>query len=153
MRVDTYKTALDVTGNFEPRTAFEAKFSLPYVVSHALLYGAVRLNAFEPRRLADPAIRSLMAKTTLHADADLSAKFPNVRAARITVTLRSGEVIEQFAPYRKGDPEAPLSDAELNDKFLELASSVIGERPAQQLLEKLWAIDRINLADLKLTQL
>ena len=48
IRVDTYQTALDVTGNFDPRTAFEAKFSLPYVVSHALLYGAVRLNAFEP---------------------------------------------------------------------------------------------------------
>jgi len=31
----------------------EAKFSLPYVVCHALLYGAVRLNAFEPERLAD----------------------------------------------------------------------------------------------------
>ena len=153
IRVDTYKTALDVTGNFEPRTAFEAKFSLPYVVGHALLYGAVRLNAFEEQRLADPAIRALMARTTLEADPDLSAKFPNVRAARVTVTLRDGRVIEQFAPCRKGDPEAPLTDADLDDKFLELASPVIGSDPARRLLGQLWHLERQDLAALNLRSL
>ena len=153
LRVDTYKTALDVTGNFEPRTAFESKFSLPYVVSHALLYGSVRLNAFEAERLADPAIRALMTRVKLHADPQLSASFPKMRAARITMTLRSGEVIEQFAPYRKGDPEAPLSDAELDSKFLELASPVIGDDPARELLAKLWSIEQRNLSELALTQL
>ena len=129
IRVDTYQTALDVTGNFEPRTAFEAKFSLPYVVSHALLHGAVRLNAFEPARLADADIRSLMARTQLQADPELSAGFPVMRAARVTVALRDGTVLEQFAPCRKGDPEAPLTDSDLTDKFIELASPVIGGRP------------------------
>jgi len=153
IRVDTYKTALDVTGNFEPRTAFEAKFSLPYVVAHALLYGAVRLNAFEEQRLADPAIRALMARTRLEADPDLSAKFPNVRAARVTVTLQGGRTIEQFAPCRKGDPEAPLTDADLDDKFLELASPVIGADPARVLLAQLWRLDRHELAALNLRSL
>jgi 2-methylcitrate dehydratase PrpD len=153
IEVDTYKTALDVTGNFEPRTAFEAKFSLPYVVAHGLLYGAVRLNAFEPQRLEDIAIRALMGKTKLDADPELTAKFPNVRAARVKVTLRDGRVIEQFAPCRKGDPEAPLTDADLNDKFLELASPVIGEAPARGLLEQLWTIERHALTALRLRSL
>lgn len=153
IRVDTYKTALDVTGNFEPRTAFEAKFSLPYVVGHALLYGAVRLNAFEDERLADGAIRALMGRTKLVADPDLSAKFPNVRAARVTVQMRDGRVIEQFAPCRKGDPEAPLTDADLDDKFLELASPVIGAGPARTLLDQLWHLERQDLAALNLRAL
>jgi 2-methylcitrate dehydratase PrpD len=153
IRVDTYQTALDVTGNFEPRTAFEAKFSLPYVVGHALLYGAVRLNAFEPPRLADTGIRSLMARTTLHADPALSAGFPGVRAARVTVALRDGRVLEHFAPCRKGDPEAPLTDADLNDKFVELAAPVIGAEAARRLLDQLWRIERQDLASLHLTAL
>jgi 2-methylcitrate dehydratase PrpD len=153
IEVDTYKTALDVTGNFEPRTAFEAKFSLPYVVAHGLLYGAVRLNAFEPQRLEDIAIRALMGKTKLDADPELTAKFPNVRAARVKVTLRDGRVIEQFAPCRKGDPEAPLTDADLNDKFLELASPVIGEAQARGLLEQLWTVERHALTALRLRSL
>lgn len=150
IRVETYQTALEVTGNFEPRTAFEAKFSLPYVVAHALLHGAVRLNAFEPGRLEDADIRSLMARTRLVADPQLSAGFPAQRAARIVVTLHDGRVIEQFAPCRKGDPEAPLSDADLEDKFLELASPVIGDAPARQLLVQLWQLERLSLADLRL---
>jgi 2-methylcitrate dehydratase PrpD len=151
--VDTYQTALDVTGNFNPRTAFEAKFSLPYVVSHGLLYGAVRLNAFEPQRLEDIAIRALMAKVKLHADPELTAQFPNVRAARVKVRLRDGRAIEQFAPCRKGDPEAPLTDADLDDKFLELASPVIGDAPARALLEQLWNIERHELGALRLRSL
>lgn len=153
IRVDTYKTALDVTGNFEPRTAFEAKFSLPYVVSHALLYGAVRLNAFEQTRLADADLRLLMSKTKLHADPELSARFPGVRAARVTVTLRNGQVLEQFAPCRKGDPEAPLTDADLNDKFVELASPVVGAEPARRLLDRLWQIELNDVSSLRLTAL
>lgn len=153
IRVDTYQTALDVTGNFEPRTAFEAKFSLPYVVAHALLYGAVRLNAFEPDRLADPALRALMAKTKLVADPRLSAGFPALRAARIVITLRDGRVVEQYAPCRKGDPEAPLSDADINDKFTELAAPVIGAEAAARLLAQLWQMERLQVADLHLTAL
>jgi 2-methylcitrate dehydratase PrpD len=153
IRVDTYKTALDVTGNFEPHTAFEAKFSLPYVVAHALLHGAVRLSAFEPQRLQDPQLRSLMAKTKLVADPQLSAGFPVLRAARITITLRDGRVIEQYAPCRKGDPEAPLTDADLNDKFAELATPAIGEAAAQRLLQQLWQMERLQVADLGLVAL
>ena len=96
---------------------------------------------------------SLMARTKLHADPELSAKFPNVRAARVIVALRDGQVIEQFAPCRKGDPEAPLTDADLNDKFIELASPVIGAEPARRLLEQLWHIDRHDVASLGLTAL
>jgi 2-methylcitrate dehydratase PrpD len=153
IRVDTYQTALDVTGNFEPRTAFEAKFSLAYVVAHALLYGAVRLNAFEPERLADSALRALMAKTKLVADPQLSAGFPALRAARIVITLNDGRAIEQYAPCRKGDPEAPLSDADINDKFTELAAPVIGAEAAAKLLAQLWQMERLQVADLRLTAL
>lgn len=149
--VDTYKTALDVAGNPDPHTAFEAKFSLPYVANHALLYGAVRLNAFEPARLSDERIRRLMGRTKLNADPDLTAKFPGQRAARITIALRDGRRIEKFAPCRKGDPEAPLSDADLDDKFAELAASVVGAGAAKHLLGQLWNVDTLELSALRLT--
>lgn len=151
--VDTYKTALDVTGNFDPHTMFEAKFSLPYVVSHAMLHGAVRLNAFSEARMVDTDIRKLMAKIVLNNDPELSAKFPAVRAARIKVRLKSGQMVEQFAPYRKGDPEAPLTDADLNDKFMELAAPVIGGDLARTLLEKLWHTETLSVSDLQLAAL
>jgi len=65
IRLATYRPALDVAGNFHPVTAAEARFSVPFVVATALLYGSVRLAAFTPERLADPAIRELMRRIDL----------------------------------------------------------------------------------------
>ena len=49
VHVATYRAALDVAGNREAASAAHAKFSLPYVVAHALAHGSVRLDA-SPRR-------------------------------------------------------------------------------------------------------
>ncbi|ENO97462.1 MmgE/PrpD family protein 2 [Thauera phenylacetica B4P] len=150
IEVATYQTAIEVTGNFAPRSAHQARFSLPYVVCQALLHGSVRLDAFGDTRLADPAARGLMSRVRLHSDPSLSAGFPSMRAARVRITLDDGRALEHFSPYRKGDPEAPLSDAELNDKFEELVAPVIGLTQALHLREKLWRLDTIELAELRL---
>jgi len=151
IRVETYKTALNVTGNFNPGTAFECKFSLPYVVCHALGFGAVRLAAFEPSAMDNAGTRALMKKLTLVDAPDLSATFPKQRAARVIITLTDGQRLEHFAPYRKGDPEAPLTDADLNDKFMELAAPVIGGDRARSLMALVWNLDKHTLSDLKLS--
>jgi 2-methylcitrate dehydratase PrpD len=153
VRVATYQVALDVTGNFQPTTAFEARFSLPYVVAHGLLHGAVRLDAFQPQRMADPAIRALMARITLTADADLTAAFPRQRAARVEIEMADGSRHTHFAPYRRGDPEAPLDDAMLTDKFMELGAPVIGAGPAARLLDALWQLGDCPVRALGLGQL
>ncbi|WP_227460600.1 MmgE/PrpD family protein [Cupriavidus pauculus] len=150
VRVHTYQVALDVTGNFTPATPFEARFSLPYVVAHGILRGAVRLDAFEAQRLADPSIRELMQRITLTADAELSAAFPRQRAARVEIEMADGKRHAHFAPYRLGDPEAPLDDAMLADKFMELAAPALGTVKAAGLLDALWRLDERPVRDLGL---
>src|SRR5439155_10325242 len=107
VEVETYQTALDVTGNFEPATEFEAKFSLPYVVSSALVHGSVRLDAFTPERLADPRVRRLMRRFELRVDPRIEADFPARRAARVVIHTTDHRRLEFFQPTRKGDPDLP----------------------------------------------
>ncbi|MBO1111764.1 MmgE/PrpD family protein [Bordetella petrii] len=152
IEVDAYQTTLDVTGNADPRTPFEGKFSLFYVVAHALAYGSVRLDAFEPARLAEPGLRSLMARIQLRADPELTAAFPGRRAARVAIRTRDGATHRHYAPYRKGDPEAPLSDADLNDKFNELVAPVLGQARTRQLREQAWRLESLAVRDLQLHQ-
>lgn len=149
IRLRTYRAALEVAGIARPRGAAEARFSLPYLVAHAMLHGSVRLDAFEEPRLADPALRALMRKVSLEEDAALTARFPGQRAAHVAITCRDGRRHEHFAPHRKGDPEAPLSDAELDAKFIELVSPVLGDGRA--LLSKLRALDTLEVRALGLT--
>lgn len=139
--VATYRPALDVAGNPCPGTAAEARFSIPYVVACALLYGSVRLAAFTPERLIDPAIRALMQRIELTVDPQLDASFPGQRAARITIEATDGRRGDYFQPNRKGDPEEPLTDTDLDDKFLELVIPVLGEQASRGLLRRLWMLD------------
>lgn len=140
--IATYRPALEVAGYENPQTPAEARFSLKFVVATALLYGSVRLSAFEPQRLADPQIRALMQRIELTVDHELDASFPGQRAARVTIETHNGHSERYLQPTRKGDPEQPLSDAELDGKFLELAAPVIGPAEAKALLGRLWHLDQ-----------
>ena len=138
--IGTYRAGVEVAHYAEPRTPAEARFSLCYVVATALTHGSVRLAAFEPSRINDPATRALMAKVSPTVDAELDASFPRQRAARVAITAR-GRREELLQPTRKGDPDLPLSDAELEDKYMELAAPVIGRPQAQELLARLWRLE------------
>jgi 2-methylcitrate dehydratase PrpD len=136
VEIATYGPALAVAGNPDPRTAAEARFSIPFVVATALIHGSVRLSAFTPERLADADIRALMARIRLSVDPELDGRFPGQRAARVRITTADGREGDYLQPTRKGDPEQPLTDAELSDKFMELAAPVAGA-----LLARLWALE------------
>jgi 2-methylcitrate dehydratase PrpD len=84
-----------------------------------------------------------MTKIEAVADPELSKGYPTQRAARVEIETNDGAKLAHFQPYRKGDPELPLTDEELNDKFLELATPVIGEPGARALLEQLWRTEKL----------
>jgi 2-methylcitrate dehydratase PrpD len=142
VRIGSYRAALEVSGIESPRTPAEARFSLKYVVAHALRHGSVRLAAFGHEALAEPATRALMQRIDASIDAELDAAFPAQRAARVVLEARDGRSHGLLQPTRKGDPEAPLSDRELEAKFLELASPMLGDAPARALLARLWSLER-----------
>ena len=144
VHVSTYRPALDIACYVRPTTANEARFSLTYVVATALAHGSVRMAAYEPARLNDEVTRSLMQRTEVSVDEELDAAFPGQRAARVVIETRDGRRLEHLQPNRKGDPELPLSDKELEGKFLELASPVIGAARSQALLASIWELDRAS---------
>jgi 2-methylcitrate dehydratase PrpD len=146
--VETYGEALHVAGNPNPKTPSEARFSLPYVVAEALSHGSVRLAAFDPARIVDPATRDLMARLELVKDPKIDADFPVRRAARVTIETRDGRRDSHLQPTRKGDPDLPLTDVELNEKFLELSVPVLGKPKADRLLERLWHLESQPRLDL-----
>jgi 2-methylcitrate dehydratase PrpD len=118
------------------------------VVATALVHGSVRLDAFGPERLGDPAVRDLMRRIVLEIDPELDAQFPNRRAAVVEIETVEGERLRHLQPTRRGDPEAPLTDSELEAKFFELAIPVIGERGATALRDEIAALDRAPRAGL-----
>jgi 2-methylcitrate dehydratase PrpD len=140
VEIATYRAGLEVAHYEDPRTPAEGRFSLKYVVATALTHGSVRLAAFEPERLRDPKTRDVMKKIRTRLDPELEAAFPAKRAARVAITAR-GRREEWLQPTRIGDPDAPLSDRALEEKYFELATPVIGEAKAKEVLTRLWRLE------------
>lgn len=137
----SYRAALEVCENADPRTPYEAKFSLPYTVALAALGRPVDLAAFAPERLHEPELRAMMARVHLALDDEAEAAFPALRGAEVTVTGRDGRRRSFRQRTRRGDPDLPLSDAGIGEKFHLLAAPVIGAGPAETLAAALWAVD------------
>ena len=144
VRVGTYRTALSVTERHAVATPFEGRFSTPFTVATALVHGRVRLDAFEPQGLGDERVQALMRRVAMHVDEGCEAAFPGHRAASVEIELKDGRRLRHHQPTRKGDPDAPLTDAELADKFDELAAPVIGAANAKALLATLGRAERLT---------
>jgi 2-methylcitrate dehydratase PrpD len=142
--VGTYKASVDITGRKEVASPFEGRFSTPYTVASAMVHGSVRLDSVTPERLSDPAVHALMQRVKMEIDPRCEADFPSRRSALVSMLLKDGRTVQHYQPTRKGDPDMPLSDLELTEKYYELTTPVVGKEPADRLLAEIWGTDRAN---------
>ena len=138
-----YGATVSMCDRLDVETARDARFSMQYCVAALLYLGNVRLAAFEPAALARSDIRGFMAKVSVAEDAEIAAAYPGRRMARIRLTLADGRSFEHFQRTRKGDPDDPLSDAELFDKYDELAATVLTPLVSDQLKTLIMHQDRL----------
>jgi 2-methylcitrate dehydratase PrpD len=142
--VGTYGPAVEITNIPEPAGMLDCKLSTPYCLAAALMVGSVRGEAFSPRWMEDPGLRALAARVQMGVDEQAHAAFPNRRGAIVEVETTSGARHTERRPTRKGDPDDPLSDAEVIDKYRELAHPVIGEPAGEALLAALRDLEALD---------
>ena len=102
-------------GKLQPRTPYDAKFSLPYSVAAALVTGRVDLDTFAEDGLNDPAVLALTARVT-HA-VDDAPGYPERFPGWVRVRLRHGRVLEARQRDSSGGAEIPLPEAAIIEKF------------------------------------
>jgi 2-methylcitrate dehydratase PrpD len=135
VRIASYPVALDVTDRPRPRSSYAAKFSLQYCVATTLLHGRPGLDAFAPERIGESRIRALLERTSVEPDPELAAVYPERWGARVEVRLPGGGVRVARRTEARGDPESPLTDHDLNEKFHDLcAAGGIGDATIARLL-------------------
>jgi 2-methylcitrate dehydratase PrpD len=116
IRLDTYGEALRYAANRAPATPIAAQFSLSFGVAAGLRFGDLSPDAY--RDMGDPELVRLEALVELAEDGAMTSA--NRRAARLRVTL-PGEIVEIEIDSVPGDPDRPMSEAEILAKFLRLA--------------------------------
>jgi 2-methylcitrate dehydratase PrpD len=130
---ETYDTVKSHFSAKEAATPMAARVSVPYCIAAAAVDGALTQAQFAPGRIHDPLIRRVLDRTEVIADPALNALYPANFPARVTVTMEDGQSFAETVMLPKGDPGAPLSDAELEDKFRGNCEPVLGTAQASRL--------------------
>ncbi|MCW5853182.1 MAG: MmgE/PrpD family protein [Anaerolineae bacterium] len=139
IEIQTYGPGYEIVREMNPRTPYQAKFSLAYVVAAALLEGWVGLDQFSPDRfgsdrVVQPQLAALLRRTTVTVSPRLTALYPAAWPARLTLRLADGQVVSGGSDYPRGNPENPVSTAALEDKFRALVTPRLGADMAERAL-------------------
>jgi 2-methylcitrate dehydratase PrpD len=142
IHIEMYGPGFEIVSGMSPCTPYQAKFSIAYCVAAALSEGEVGLQQFAPDRFAaDGPIAELLKRTHVTVACDLTGKYPSAWPARVTITLDSGEVVRGGADYPRGNPENPVSTAELQAKFHALVAPHFGQETVRRAVEAVETLD------------
>lgn len=119
--VDMYGQGVNGHDHTQIPSAVAGKMSTPFCIALALITGNIGLSSFTEEALLDSDIMELTQKITVRADAEMTSWVPKKRAARITVTMKTGEAYTSQADFALGEPELPMSIDDFRAKVTELA--------------------------------
>ena len=100
-----------------PPTPYAAKFSTPYCMAVGFFDRRAGFAQFTAGRIADPQVLALAAK--IHYSINPKDEYPRNFTGHLRVTLSDGREREIRRPYMRGGVHAPLSQSELEDKFMD----------------------------------
>jgi 2-methylcitrate dehydratase PrpD len=125
--IESFREAIDLGSQCRsPATTEDAQYSLPYGVAAALVFDGIGAAEVSASAVRDPRVTRLLDAMMLTEDAEFSRRFPAERWARVCVRLRDGRMLVSEPARARGNPENPLTDDELADKYRRLATPVLG---------------------------
>jgi 2-methylcitrate dehydratase PrpD len=137
---------LELTGKKTPTAGLEGKFSVYHSAAVALLHGAAGEAEYSDTCVRDPRVIALRDRVSAEVEAGLHED-----QARVSIRMRGGARIETFVEHAIGSLERPMSDADLEQKFRELAAGVLPDRQIEQLIRFCLDIGTLdNAADVAL---
>ena len=99
---------------WDPQNRETADHSLPCVTARALIDGEIYIDSFTQEKIMEPAVRRLMAATTVRPNTDKAAGLSLVGVARLTVrTKTGGELVKEAAL----DSNTPMTRQDIVAKF------------------------------------
>ncbi len=140
--VRTYAVADQLCGATSlPSGPAEAKFSLPYTVALGLTVGHAQQSCFTPELVADTRLRALASRVCVEIDPALESAYPARRTAALDLTTTDGRLLQAEVPVARGEPELPLSLADLEAKFRDNARGAVADERAEAIIAEVRALD------------
>ena len=141
MAIKASPGAMALCNRRNPKDELEAHVSLHHWAAVAFIRGTARIQDMDTETaVKDPALIAFQDRVEATLDPSVAAD-----AADVTVTLRDGRLLYCRIEHGIGSADRPMSDAELERKFCDMAEPVIGAARTREVVEKTWGV--VGLAD------
>jgi aconitate decarboxylase len=120
------KTYLNIGWPYRPSEVITAQMNGQYAAAVMLLEGDAFIDQYGQERLADPRILALVPRISFVHDGQIDeAGAAKRHAVKVEATLRDQSKLSVTIEQRRGSVEHPLTRAEVETKFRQLASKVL----------------------------
>ena len=128
-----------------PRNELQAKFSMEFCMAILLLERKAGLEQFTDAVVNRADVQALLRRVDFGVHPDAEAAGFDKMTTIVEVELDDGTRVKGTADFGKGSPANPMSDRELEKKFVECAAwGGVETARAQRIIDLAWRIDELD---------
>jgi len=132
VEIRTFHYATRLAGH-APQTLDDFSYAIAFPVAAMIVRGQVGVEELTEQSLRDPDILRISHATRLIEDDHYTKISTDKRWADVTLVLKDGRRFQSPPCSPRGDPDSPLTDAEISEKFHMLSDPVIGRDRALEI--------------------
>jgi len=122
-----YKQCGVSEGSINPVKPVDAKFSSPFTVACAFIFGEVTLNQFKQENIDNPEVRDLLKRVTVVPEDKFTSVYPNHWGCELRVTCKDGRILKKEMTDASGSVDNPLTKEQVKSKALALIKDTCKE--------------------------
>jgi 2-methylcitrate dehydratase PrpD len=127
-----------------PQSIVDAQFSMPFGAAVAILYGKASLDEYSSANIHSAEVKKMMNRIRCIEVPELDKEFPQRWPALATIKTKTDQEYLVKIDYPKGDPENPLSQDELIQKFKGLTAPVYSKDRMNKIIDKIKTLERTD---------
>ncbi len=123
-----------------PATTEQAQYSLPFATAAAIVFGKLGPKQVMGDALLDAEVLRLSNAILIEECDEFNQAFPQRRIAQLCIITKQGEHYNSDPTEARGDPEAPLSDKAIEQKFHHFVNDFLGVESADEIKAAVFAL-------------
>jgi 2-methylcitrate dehydratase len=127
-----------------PKSRDTANHSVRFCIAAALVDGQLMAEQFEPEKLGEPEILSLVDKSTVYWDEALDVQWPAANPTKITLCTSAGRELSETMVFPPGHPKNLLPDELLEQKFRQLTNKILSREQIERAIEISRRLSELN---------
>jgi 2-methylcitrate dehydratase PrpD len=139
VRLRVAPLVLDLCNQTNITKGLQGKFSVYHGAAVGLVRGKAGIQEYTDEAVNDAAIKHVREHATAVGDASITED-----QAHIEVELTNGQKLTRFVEKSLGNILRPLTDRQLDDKFLDQAVFALPLEQAKKVLDQCWQIDELK---------